>query len=573
MKKFILSLFTVLMAVTAYADEIVIDFTSSDALSALGITAPEKGKGTEIANTTITKDGVILTSKNGSTATRIWNSNGALDLRIYKSGGSITLTAPDGQAFQSVKFTSGNKSAVETNMDVNAGTLKDSTWTGSSATITFSAKATIRINTITITTAASTVKTYKAPTFSLEEGEYIGEQEVTITAEEGCGLIYTTDDTTPVEGNGTYVKEGTATIKVSKTTTVKAITVDNSDPDLASVISSATYTISQEVGSVESPLTVGEAKAYINAGVNLDYYVFTKGIITSVDKIDISDQGIATYFIATGKDTIEVYKGFDLNNAKFTDIEAIAKGDVVIVYGKLTKYNKIYEYTAGSYIVSIDKSGRDAEEIEEVTPLALSDFTNTGFETWTDGVANQWKSTSTASNATIEQSTNAHSGSSAVLVKSADKNMRLASTELVVPAGNYTLKFYAKNASADAIAKLRYGYATTTITDLKNAYNSPDYNYLITATEVQNDWTEYKYTFTTEEESIMCLVVMVSKNTADILVDDLTLTTATEEEMLSISSVNTDKKANSAIVNLAGQRVDASFKGIVIKNGKKVLVK
>ena len=41
----------------------------------------------------------------------------------------------------------------------------------------------------------------------------------------------------------------------------------------------------------------------------------------------------------------------------------------------------------------------------------------------------------------------------------------------------------------------------------------------------------------------------------------------------SVKGIETKTTANAAIYNLAGQKVDASYKGIVIKNGKKYVVK
>jgi hypothetical protein len=40
-----------------------------------------------------------------------------------------------------------------------------------------------------------------------------------------------------------------------------------------------------------------------------------------------------------------------------------------------------------------------------------------------------------------------------------------------------------------------------------------------------------------------------------------------------IQGVKTVKAQSSAIYNLAGQRVDANYKGVVIMNGKKVVIK
>lgn len=43
-------------------------------------------------------------------------------------------------------------------------------------------------------------------------------------------------------------------------------------------------------------------------------------------------------------------------------------------------------------------------------------ITNGGFESWTDGACDGWKSTTSASNCDITQSTDAHSGNSSVQI-------------------------------------------------------------------------------------------------------------------------------------------------------------
>ena len=45
------------------------------------------------------------------------------------------------------------------------------------------------------------------------------------------------------------------------------------------------------------------------------------------------------------------------------------------------------------------------------------------------------------------------------------------------------------------------------------------------------------------------------------------------DEATAITSVATDTAEGGAAYNLAGQRVNAGYKGIVIKNGKKYIVK
>lgn len=51
------------------------------------------------------------------------------------------------------------------------------------------------------------------------------------------------------------------------------------------------------------------------------------------------------------------------------------------------------------------------------------------------------------------------------------------------------------------------------------------------------------------------------------------ITLGTEETLAGIKTVKTAKAGNGLIYNLAGQRVDDSYKGLVIKNGQKMIQK
>jgi hypothetical protein len=46
-----------------------------------------------------------------------------------------------------------------------------------------------------------------------------------------------------------------------------------------------------------------------------------------------------------------------------------------------------------------------------------------------------------------------------------------------------------------------------------------------------------------------------------------------EEEAAGIAAVTSNKSAAAVIYNIAGQKVDGSYKGLGIKNGKKFFVK
>ena len=149
-------------------------------------------------------------------------------------------------------------------------------------------------------------------------------------------------------------------------------------------------------------------------------------------------------------------------------------------------------------------------------------LTNGGFENWADGYPTGWKSASTASSATLEQSTDKRSGTYSVLVQGASSNKRLGSTEMTLKAGTYVFSAYFKAATAEkAGARLGYVPIGDDGTPGNYAYDA-DYVNDITDT----DWVTKSYMFTLTEEQTICLVVMNPKSPGkDLLIDDASLKT------------------------------------------------
>lgn len=88
---------------------VTFDFTSQDELTALGVTLPDAGKGTNV--TTLTKGDVTLVAEGGSTTTRVWNSSGKYDLRAYKRA-TLTLSVPSGYVIDDVLLTGGSLASI-----------------------------------------------------------------------------------------------------------------------------------------------------------------------------------------------------------------------------------------------------------------------------------------------------------------------------------------------------------------------------------------------------------------------------------------------------------------------------
>ncbi len=141
-------------------------------------------------------------------------------------------------------------------------------------------------------------------------------------------------------------------------------------------------------------------------------------------------------------------------------------------------------------------------------------ITNGGFESWTDGACDGWKSTTTASNCTITQSTDAHSGNSSVQIPQGTSNNRLGSKEYRLKAGTYTMKAYVKGAGSVSI-----GYVPVA------NYVVLSYAYSDKVTTKADGWTEVTNEFTLDKDTKVNFVLMNAKKTGVKLVDDFSVTT------------------------------------------------
>lgn len=148
---------------------------------------------------------------------------------------------------------------------------------------------------------------------------------------------------------------------------------------------------------------------------------------------------------------------------------------------------------------------------------------NGDFEAWVDGVPNNWSTESSAGNATLSQSEDAHGGKYSVLVGGASTNKRIGYKEMEMKAGEYTMTFYVKAATSTG-ASARPGFVP--VTDGKvGSYVYGDYTNGITNTE----WVQVTHTFTIPSDGTYSLVIMNSKNPGgDLLVDDFVLTMGSE---------------------------------------------
>lgn len=145
---------------------------------------------------------------------------------------------------------------------------------------------------------------------------------------------------------------------------------------------------------------------------------------------------------------------------------------------------------------------------------------NGNFETWVDGKPNNWKTASSAGNASVAQSTDAHSGKYSVKVGgSTTANKRLGYKEMELKAGTYKIKYYVKAATATG-ASIQSGFVP--VTEGKVG----DYKYSGYINNISNtEWTLVEQELKIPTDGTYCIVIMNSKKPGgDVLIDDLTLT-------------------------------------------------
>lgn len=191
--------------------------------------------------------------------------------------------------------------------------------------------------------------TPSAPTFSPAGGSFLEAQNVTLSAESGTTIYYTTDGTAPSTSSSVY----SAAIPVGTTTTIKAIAVKD---DKSSGVASATYTIISvdHAGTAADPYSVADARTVIDAGIGLvDKYV--RGIVSEiVEPLNTTYHNISYNFSDDGLTTsnqLEAYRGKSYNGGNFTSNDDMQVGDDVIVFGTLKKYGSTYELDAGNQLV------------------------------------------------------------------------------------------------------------------------------------------------------------------------------------------------------------------------------
>ena len=279
---------------------------------------------------------------------------------------------------------------------------------------------------------------------------------------------------------------------------------------------------------VGTEITCAQAVELTNAladgGTSTEIYTVTGYITEVIGNVSRNQQ---TFWMADTKDGGKVFEAYWANLPE--GVSAFAVGMKVKITGQLMKYVKGTDVTPeiknADVVILEDGGGVEPGPGPEPGGDPVTDLVNGNFENWDNASQpTAWKSASTASSAELAQSTDAHGGSYACIVKApGTMNKRLATQEMTLEAGTYTFSFYAKSTTAD-VSQTRGGYVILVNGEApSNGYHYGGYTDLN-----NNGWTHISYDFTLESETTVCLLVMNPKNSdksksQDILVDDATL--------------------------------------------------
>ena len=419
------------------------------------------------------------------------------------------------------------------------------------------------------------VQDVKDPEFSVASGLYLETQSVAMSCEEGARILYTV----AVGNDPEYIDDENYVgmfydgnpLTVSKSTIIKAMAVKNGK---TSNIVTANYTIVNTTGkgTVESPFSVADALLVIDALDNgqktADEYVI-KGSVTEVTEISL-DYGNATFKIADAgsADVLTVFRAKDANGENITDENYVKVGDKVAVQGKLQKYvsgeTVTPEVAQGGKILSVE-SEVPLPELPTVDQQPIYKFTAKG--QWGSYTFNKTPFRAADYKGFRIEYSNMNEVSEGaafnILINSNETHLGQdwSGAEAQVP--NKTAY---KNFGFDAAHTVFEGDFSDFVATDDPATTCPTIaQFALQACAAGNT-------------VIIKKVVFIKQDNTEVLPeykgDDWGGGAYTIEEVTDgINTINADKAENGVRYNLAGQKVNNGFKGVVIMNGKKMLQK
>lgn len=509
--------------------------------------------------------------------------NKAGDIRLYwhaDGGNTITVSSLTNATISNIAitFTGAEYSNVSVTANGAAVTGTDGNYAINSTSFILgnanTSNAQVRISQIVITYAGGTPVTVVAPKFSVESGLYFETQTVALTCEtEGAKILYTIpagqDPEYTDDNNFTGVFYDGTPLTISQNTIIKAMAIKDGQ---TSNIVTAKYTIVNTTGkgTVESPFSVADALQVVaaldkSATTSESYYV--KGFVVGTPDIQKKEDGTyygnANFTIADTKGGADLLTCFRLKGLENENIESddyVQENDEVLLVGQLQKYVKNDEETPeikNGHIVSITRPEIVVvpEPVVEGTKIAEMDYTTAAQYPY----YRMEPTNPEAGNFDVKD------GALVISATAAQANMWEMQPFILdwfnIKAGNnYNIAIYME-ATSDVDLWLGFGtWAGSMALYGQKANAARGWNY-----------------YTVENATAECAT---SENNAHILFQcgsfvgtiKIYKVELYEVESTGINNVKANVE-NAVRYNLAGQKVNNGFKGVVIMNGKKMLQK
>ena len=300
-------------------------------------------------------------------------------------------------------------------------------------------------------------------------------------------------------------------------------------------------------GSLNNPYTVAQAQALLATlapNVKSDQ-IYAKGKISKIDEVETEQYGNATFYISdTGSEDgqLEVFRCVFLEKEKFTATDQIKVGDEVIICGQLVNYRSSKaaetdpvtpEFTQGCYIYSLNgktKAEGGEQPEPQVTKISVAEAL-------------------TAINALADGAKSENSFIVKGYIVGAPDFQRNSEGALF---GNVNC----------TIADEQGGATTLTIFRAKN-FDNQNFDEETISSLKEGDLVEF--------QGLLQKYVKGDATTPELVSGHLI--SVNGKDAASVTAVKLGLDANAPAYNLSGQQVSGSYRGLVIKNGRKFMVK
>jgi hypothetical protein len=570
------------------AQEVTIDFSGSEDVWGIGTTKL-------VATQSFTHNGITIkltgTEGNGYR----WYDSG--NIILGKQGATLEFPAFNFDVARiDIEGTSGASAAVKQNIFVGEEAVSTETTGAKSVTnqynIAEGKQAAGTIYTLKVTSAHNTqitkIMIYKKGSSAKDQAGISwskASQTVTIGADDN--IFPTLNNPNNLTVSYTSSKEEVATINANGeitlvgagTTQISAIFEGNDTYEASTV--SYSLTVKEAIdpnakGQVNNPYTVAEALEVINAlenGATTADKFYVKGFVVGTPDIQKKEDGTfygnANFTIADtkgGTDLLTCYRLKGIDNANIESEDYIKEDDELVVMGQLQKYvsgETVTPEVKSGHIVSINVTPDPELPVVDVQPIYR--FTANGqWASYTFNKANFKAAAITGFRIEYSDMTEVTEGAAFnILVNSAETHLGKDWSGADAQVPNKTAY---KNYGFDAAHTVFTGdFAEFVATDDPATTCPTIGQFALQACAAGNS-------------VIIKKVVFIKADGTEILPeykgDDWGGGGYTiEENPTGINNVNAAKAENAVRYNLAGQKVSNDYKGVVIENGKKVVVK